>query len=46
MTQPPTDTIATATTSGTGNNTLPYLLIVLGIIGFGAVLLTPTRPRR
>jgi uncharacterized repeat protein (TIGR01451 family) len=45
VTQPPTDTLAN-TTGGGMSDSLPYLLIVLGIIGFGAVLLTPTRPRR
>jgi uncharacterized repeat protein (TIGR01451 family) len=43
-TAPPTDAIATSTTDAGGS--LPILLIVLGIIGLGAVLLTPVRARR
>lgn len=43
-TAPPTDAIASTTTDAGGS--LPILLIVLGIIGLGAVLLTPVRARR
>ena len=42
-TPPPTDAITTTTDAG---GTLPLLLIVLGIIGLGAVVLTPARKRR
>jgi len=43
-TAPPTDGIATQTTDAGGS--LPLLLIVLGIIGLGAVVLTPARAKR
>ncbi len=43
-TAPPTDTIVPATT-GTGGS-IPLLLLILGIIGAGAVVLTPTRVKR
>jgi len=43
-TAPPTDGIATSTTDAGGS--LPLLLIVLGIIGLGAVVLTPGRAKR
>jgi hypothetical protein len=46
VTAPPTDAIGgTSSDSGAGGS-LPLLLIVMGIIGLGAVLLTPTRNRR
>ena len=44
-TAPPTDAIGSTTDSGAGGS-LPLMLIVMGIIGLGAVLLTPTRNRR
>ena len=46
VTAPPTDAFGgTSSDSGVGGS-LPLLLIVMGIIGLGAVLLTPTRNRR
>jgi uncharacterized repeat protein (TIGR01451 family) len=44
-TPPSTDTIDQGTTTSAGGS-LPFLLIILGVIGFGAALLTPVRPRR
>jgi NAD-dependent dihydropyrimidine dehydrogenase PreA subunit len=43
-TAPSTDTLASGT-AGDASGTLPLLLIVLGVIGLGAVLLTPKRER-
>jgi uncharacterized repeat protein (TIGR01451 family) len=43
-TAPPTDVIVSTTTDAGGS--LPLLLIVLGIIGLGAVVLTPGRAKR
>jgi len=43
-TAPPTDAIVSTTTDAGGS--LPLLLIVLGIIGLGAVVLTPGRAKR
>ena len=43
-TAPPTDTVVT-TTTGTGGS-FPLLLLILGIIGTGAVVLTPRRVKR
>jgi hypothetical protein len=45
VTAPPTDAFGgTSSDSGPGGS-LPLLLIVMGIIGLGAVVLTPTRKR-
>ena len=44
-TLPPTDTMSGSSTSGP-DGTLPLALIVLGIIGLSAVVLTPVRTRR
>jgi hypothetical protein len=44
-TAPPTDATGATTDSSSGGS-LPLLLIVMGIIGLGAVVLTPTRKRR
>jgi hypothetical protein len=44
-TAPPTDAIG-ATTDSSAGGSLPLLLIVMGIIGLGAVMLTPSRKRR
>jgi uncharacterized repeat protein (TIGR01451 family) len=44
-TPPSTDTIDQGTPASAGGS-LPLLLIILGVIGFGAALLTPVRPRR
>ena len=43
-TAPPTDAIGTTNTDAGGS--LPLLLIVLGVIGLGAVVLTPGRAKR
>lgn len=43
-TAPPTDTINGSTNDAGGN--LPILLLVLGVIGLGAVVLTPRRAKR
>lgn len=43
-TAPPTDAITSTTTDAGG--ALPLLLLVLGVIGVGAVVLTPRRARR
>jgi uncharacterized repeat protein (TIGR01451 family) len=45
-TPPSTDTIDQGTPASDAGGSLPLLLIVLGVIGFGAALLTPVRPRR
>ena len=44
VTAPPTDAIGG--NAGKTSNSLPILLIVLGIIGLAAVVLTPKRARR
>jgi len=41
---PPTDTLATTSTDGSGS--VPLLLIILGILGLAAVVLTPSRAKR
>jgi hypothetical protein len=43
-TGPPTDTITSTTTDAGG--ALPLMLLVLGVIGLGAVVLTPRRAKR
>ena len=43
-TAPPTDAIVSTNTDAGGS--LPLLLIVLGVIGLGAVVLTPGRAKR
>ena len=44
-TLPPTDTMSGDSTSGP-DSTLPLALIILGVIGLSAVVLTPVRTRR
>lgn len=44
-TLPPTDTLSTDSSNGP-DGTLPLVLIVLGVIGLSAVVLTPVRTRR
>ena len=44
-TLPPTDALSSTGTSGP-DGTLPLVLIVLGVIGLAAVVLTPARARR
>jgi hypothetical protein len=44
-TLPPTDALATDSTNGP-DGTLPLVLIVLGVIGLSAVVLTPVRTKR
>jgi outer membrane biosynthesis protein TonB len=44
-TLPPTDALSSSGTSGP-DGTLPLVLIVLGVIGLAAVVLTPARARR
>ena len=44
-TAPPTDAIGSSTDSSAGGS-LPLLLIAMGIIGLGALVLTPARKRR
>jgi len=44
-TLPPTDAISSNSTSGP-DGTLPLVLIVLGVIGLAAVVITPVRARR
>ncbi len=43
-TAPPTDSLASTTTDAGGS--IPILLLILGVIGVGAVVLTPRRARR